>query len=123
MTSAINPTNIDIKYPIAGQDNDTQGFRDNFTIIKTNFSTAATEISTLQTQVYANSNVASYLSVATIDNFSAGNITVAHALQLANVTTTQRNALTVTNGALIYNNTFNKFQGYANGAWGNITLS
>ena len=32
MTSSINPNNIDGTYPIAGQDNDSQGFRDNFTI-------------------------------------------------------------------------------------------
>ena len=34
MASLINPTNIDVTYPIAGQDNDTQGFRDNFNNIK-----------------------------------------------------------------------------------------
>ena len=49
MASNINPTNINITYPIAGQDNDTQGFRDNFSNIKNNFLVAATEISALQT--------------------------------------------------------------------------
>jgi hypothetical protein len=48
MASYINPTDIDTTYPIAGQDNDTQGFRDNFTSIKDNFITAASEISSLQ---------------------------------------------------------------------------
>jgi hypothetical protein len=48
MASQINPTNIDITYPIAGQDNDTQGFRDNFRNIKNNLTTAATEISAVQ---------------------------------------------------------------------------
>lgn len=51
MTSLINPNNIDITYPIAGQDNDTQGFRDNFSNIKNNLSVAATEISALQANV------------------------------------------------------------------------
>jgi hypothetical protein len=51
MASTINPNNIDILYPIAGQDNDTQGFRDNFRNIKNNLSTAATEISALQANV------------------------------------------------------------------------
>jgi hypothetical protein len=51
MTSLINPTNIDVTYPIAGQDNDTQGFRTNFTNIKSNFVQAATEISGLQANV------------------------------------------------------------------------
>jgi hypothetical protein len=48
MTSAINPQNIDGAYPIAGQDNDSQGFRDNFTNTKTNFEFAAAEITDLQ---------------------------------------------------------------------------
>ena len=50
MTSAINPQNIDGAYPVAGQDNDSQGFRDNFTNIKTNFTYAAEEISDLQSK-------------------------------------------------------------------------
>ena len=46
--SSINPNNIDGTYPIAGQDNDSQGFRDNFTNIKNNFTFAASEVSDLQ---------------------------------------------------------------------------
>jgi hypothetical protein len=48
MTSAIVPGNIDGTFPIAGQDNSSQGFRDNFTAIKNNFTTASTEITDLQ---------------------------------------------------------------------------
>lgn len=51
MASTINPNNIDITYPIAGQDNDTQGFRDNFRNIKNNLNTARLEISSLQANV------------------------------------------------------------------------
>ena len=51
MASKIYPNNIDITYPVAGQDNDTQGFRTNFSNIKNNFSVAATEISALQASV------------------------------------------------------------------------
>lgn len=51
MTSAINPNNIDGAYPVAGQDNDSQGFRDNFTNTKTNFAYAAQEITDLQSKV------------------------------------------------------------------------
>jgi hypothetical protein len=51
MASNINPNNIDTTYPIAGQDNDSQGFRDNFTNIKTNFEYAETEIDDLQAKV------------------------------------------------------------------------
>ncbi len=48
MASNINPQNIDGAYPVAGQDNDSQGFRDNFTNTRTNFSFAAAEITDLQ---------------------------------------------------------------------------
>ena len=51
MTSAINPNDIDGAYPVAGQDNNSQGFRDNFTNTKTNFQYAADEISDLQSKV------------------------------------------------------------------------
>ena len=43
MASNINSNNVDGTFPIAGQDNDSQGFRDNFTNIKTNFTNAKTE--------------------------------------------------------------------------------
>jgi len=48
MTSAINPNNINGAYPVAGQDNNSQGFRDNFTNTSTNFQYAADEITDLQ---------------------------------------------------------------------------
>ena len=48
MSSNINPNNIDGAYPVAGQDNNSQGFRDNFTNTKTNFQFAADEITQLQ---------------------------------------------------------------------------
>lgn len=48
MASNISTTTIDENYPVAGIDNDSQGFRDNFTSIKTNLTTAGTEITALQ---------------------------------------------------------------------------
>lgn len=49
MASNINDTGVNSEFPIAGQDNDSQGFRDNFTTIKSNFVAAKSEITTLQT--------------------------------------------------------------------------
>ena len=49
MASKIVPGNIDGTYPKAGQDNSSQGFRDNFSSIKTNFTEAKSEIEALQT--------------------------------------------------------------------------
>lgn len=48
MASSIVTTGIDATYPVAGQDNDSQGFRDNFSQIKTQLGTASTEITALQ---------------------------------------------------------------------------
>jgi hypothetical protein len=58
MTSAINPNNIDGTYPVAGQDNNSQGFRDNFTNIKTNFQYAEDEITDLQNNAILKSALA-----------------------------------------------------------------
>lgn len=48
MASNINFANIDGNFPVAGQDNDSQGFRDNFTNIKNNLNYAKSEIEDLQ---------------------------------------------------------------------------
>jgi hypothetical protein len=48
MASDINYTDINETYPKAGVDNSTQGFRDNFSLIKTNFQVAKEEIEFLQ---------------------------------------------------------------------------
>ena len=48
MVSSINPANIDGAFPVAGQDNDSQGFRDNFTSVKNNLTFAKSEIEALQ---------------------------------------------------------------------------
>ena len=46
--SQINFASINENFPVAGQDNDTQVFRDNFDTIKTNFRLAQEEISDLE---------------------------------------------------------------------------
>lgn len=49
--SQINTNGIDANYPIPGQNNSSQGFRDNFAQIKNNLNTAGDEITDLQTKV------------------------------------------------------------------------
>ena len=68
MTSAINPNDIDGTYPVAGQDNNSQGFRDNFTNTKTNFQYAANEITDLQNKAV----LKAALTGTTLDNNMAG---------------------------------------------------
>jgi hypothetical protein len=47
--STVTFTDIDEEFPVAGQDNDSQGFRDNFREIKTSLQSANGELSTLLT--------------------------------------------------------------------------
>ena len=77
MTSQINPNNVDGTYPVAGQPNNTQGFRDNFTNIKTNFSYAETEITDLQN----NGIFKAALAGTTLNNNMADNLIYAVKLQ------------------------------------------
>lgn len=70
MTSAINPNNIDGAYPVAGQDNNSQGFRDNFTNTKTNFEYAASEITDLQNKAI----LKAALTGTTLNNDMAGSL-------------------------------------------------
>ena len=81
MTSAINPNNIDGQYPVAGQDNNSQGFRDNFTNTKTNFQFAADEITELQNSVI----LKTALTGSTLNN-NMGNAIISNA-QLIGQTT------------------------------------
>ena len=95
MTSAINPNDIDGTYPIAGQDNNSQGFRDNFTNTKTNFQYAANEITDLQSNAVlkaaltgttlnndmngsplSNASIADFSAVAVILGTLSGSVTI-----------------------------------------------
>ena len=86
MTSQINPNNIDGSYPVANQDNNSQGFRDNFTNIKVNFQDAAAEITDLQNKailkaaltggVLDNNMNDALLYAARIQDFAATKVTV-----------------------------------------------
>ena len=72
MTSQVNPNNIDGTYPVAGQDNDSQGFRDNFTNIRNNFTFAKAEIEDLQSKAV----LKSALLNTVLSNDFAGNAVV-----------------------------------------------
>ena len=96
MASSINPNNIDGNYPVAGQDNDSQSFRDNFTNIKNNFSSAETEIDDLQAKVI----VKSALTGTTVDNDFSDTILKAAKIQDFSETVS---ALGTTGGTLTLN--------------------
>jgi len=114
MTSQINPNNIDGTYPVAGQPNNTQGFRDNFTNIKTNFSYAQTEITNLQ-----NSGVfKAALPGTTLDNNMNNNLIYAVNLQDVSYTYLQQ---TITAGAVAIDFSAAQYQSVSPN--GNVTLS
>jgi len=97
MASNINPNNIDGAYPVAGQDNDSQGFRDNFTNTRTNFSYASEEISDLQ----AKAVLKSALTGTTLNN-NMNNSILSNAQLLA--VSAPRQALgTVTSATINFN--------------------
>jgi hypothetical protein len=185
MPSNINPQNINTTYPIAGQDNDTQGFRTNFTNIQNNFTVASSEITALQgnvaqlqteiitgnitvqgnvitstiispagsnanivinpdnsadvvfpasTELYVQSGAVStnqYTGAIVVaggigvcGNINANTVTVTSAIQFANLTTTQINAIApTTRGMTVYNYTTGNIQVYNGTKWANITLS
>lgn len=77
MTSQINPNNVDGNYPVAGVPNNTQGFRDNFTNIKTNFQYAESEIDDLQSKVVLKAALAG----TTLNNNMADSLMYAVKLQ------------------------------------------
>jgi hypothetical protein len=93
MSSSINPNNIDGNFPVAGQPNNTQGFRDNFTNIKTNFATAATEITDLEN----NGIFKAALSGTALDNNMADNLIYAAAIRDFSAVAVQ---LTATSGSI-----------------------
>lgn len=71
MASNINSTSIDENFPVAGVDNPTQGFRDNFTYIKDSLAAAKTEIEELQSK----SVLKTALTGGTLNNdFNGSNI-------------------------------------------------
>jgi len=59
-------------------------------------------------------------SASTITLTAPDGIVASSPIRLASFTTAERDALTPTNGDLIYNTSTNKFQGYENGAWVNL---
>lgn len=88
--STINTNGIDANYPIPGQNNSTQGFRNNFAAIKQNLNIAGNEITDLQNKVVLKSALAN----STIDN-NMGNTLIANAstLQFRQTTYNLGNAL------------------------------
>lgn len=114
MTSAINPNNIDGSYPVAGQDNNSQGFRDNFTNIKVNFQYAEDEINDLQSKVV----LKAALTGTTLDNNM--NDALLYAAKIQDFSASKV-SVTGTSGAIAINYASGHYQAITTS--GSITLS
>jgi len=114
MSSSINPNNIDGNFPVAGQPNNTQGFRDNFTNIKTNFATTATEITDLENKGIFKSG----LTGTTLDNNMADNLIYAAAIRDFSLVAVQ---LTATSGTITVDYSAGHYQAIS--TTGSISLS
>ena len=117
MTSQINPNNIDGAYPVTGQDNNSQGFRDNFTNTKVNFETAADEITDLQDRVLLKSALTAPGAPALDNNM---NDTLIYAGLIRDFSMSKV-SITATSGAIAVNYASGHYQSIATS--GNITLS
>jgi hypothetical protein len=119
MTSAINPNNIDGAYPVTGQDNNSQGFRDNFTNIKVNFQDAAAEITDLQNKVLLKAPLTGSNVALTTSNDLSGTGPIIGAL-IKNFGA-NRVAVAATSGSIAINYTQGHYQSITTS--GSITLS
>ena len=116
MSSNINPNNIDGTYPIAGQDNNSQGFRDNFTQTKVNFQYAADEINDLQ----AKGIFKAALTGTTLDNNMGDSLLYAALIQdFAAV----KIAPSPISGTLTLNYASAHYQSYTTASAGSVTLA
>ena len=116
MPSNINPNNINGAYPVAGVDNDSQGFRTNFTNILNNFAFAQAEISDLQSKAI----LKSALTGTTLDNNMAG--AVLSGVELRNSTQTRYDNGTIS-GSLTVDYTNGSYQQITTGGTVTITLT
>ena len=116
MTSSINPNLIDGTYPIAGQDNNSQGFRDNFTSTKQNFTFAANEITELQNKGVFKSA----LTGTTLDNNMNNSLLYAALIQDFSAVKT---APTPVSGTLTLNYASAHYQSYDTATAGSVTLA
>lgn len=73
MTSEINYGAIDTAYPVPGEDNDSQGFRDNFSAISAALAVAKTELTQLQTNAIIAADLATS-SIAVQNNLQGSAI-------------------------------------------------
>lgn len=108
MSSQITPNSINQNYPVAGVDNNSQGFRDNFTSIKNNFTITAREINDLMDKVVVKAPLTYGSTPAATNNSFADEVVESAAFKDCSVVT--GNLGTVSSGAIAVDYTDGSFQ-------------
>lgn len=135
--SDIDPNTIDASFPQPDQNNDSQGFRDNFAAIQANFEKAALEIGNLQSTLIGATGPVYTPTPSQITGPVVNLVTAFRnsdstyvltfpgtgAVQIPAGTTAQRPAVTVGPagyGQLRFNRDTNSLEIYGAGGWGNV---
>ena len=135
--SDIDPNTIDASFPQPDQNNDSQGFRDNFAAIQANFEKAALEIGSLQSTLIGATGpvytptpaqiTGPLVNLVTAFKTSDANYVLTFpgtgAVQLPAGTTAQRPAVAVGPagyGQIRFNRDTNSLEIYGAGGWGNV---
>lgn len=109
MSSQITPNTINQNYPVAGVDNNSQGFRDNFTAIKNNFIVVKREIDDIMNKVVVKDPLT--YGPTTDNNLQGTTLSNVSIVQIGEVT----NDFGSANGAITLN--------YADGSYHQLTLN
>jgi len=136
MTSNINPSTINVTFPASDQNNDSQGFRDNFSAIQTALAVAGSEISNLQNgkisitgpvQSVLPANIGPDTVITTEFKNSDGSYVLTFpgtgAVKIPAGTTAQRPGIVVGQpgyGSIRYNKDFNNIEFYGPSGWQNV---
>lgn len=113
MSSQITPNSINQNYPVAGVDNNSQGFRDNFTSIKNNFTITAREINDLMDKVVVKAPLTYGSTPAATNNSFADEVIETAAFKDCSLVTASKSSSTA--GTLTID--------YTDGSFQTVTLS
>ena len=72
----VNVADLDTAFPVPGQDNDSQGFRDNFTVIDDNFKSTKARLEDLEAnavRIDRDPSIPSFQTTNVFEDLSSGN--------------------------------------------------
>jgi hypothetical protein len=112
----INTNNIDAAFPLQGQDNPSQGFRDNFSYIKIALDAAAQDITSLENIALGGTGTL-VIAVATATNIVQGTVKIGNNLSVSNTGT-----VSVSNPFVLHNYTTSNLNTISSTATGSMVF-